>query len=79
MGKGDKRSKKGKINIGSYGVSRPRPSAVNKKKEANASAAPKVKKEKAAPKAKAATAKTSKAETTKPAAAKKTTKKKTEE
>ena len=79
MGKGDKRSKKGKITIGSYGVSRPRPSAVNKKKAANATAAPKVKKEKAAPKAKPAAAKTSKAATTKTATAKKTTKKKSEE
>jgi 30S ribosomal protein S31 len=70
MGKGDKRSKKGKITISSYGVSRPR-----KTKKANiakpvvkaAKAEPKVKKEKAEPKA------------AKPAAAKKTSKKKTEE
>ena len=79
MGKGDKRSKKGKINIGSYGVNRPRPSAVNKKKAANVAAEPKVKKAKAAPKAKEASAKTTKTATAKPAAAKKTTKKKTEE
>ncbi len=69
MGKGDKRSKKGKITIGSYGVSRPRKA----KKASQAAIKPakaeaKVKKEKAEPKA------------AKPAAAKKTsTKKKTEE
>lgn len=69
MGKGDKRSKKGKINIGSYGVSRPKPSAIAKKKAATAvKAEPKVKK-----------VKTTAAKTTKPAAAKKTSKKKTEE
>ncbi len=68
MGKGDKRSKKGKITIGSYGVSRPRTvkntSAVVSTKPAKTEA----KAKKAEPKA------------TKPAAAKKTTaKKKTEE
>ncbi|MBL7838401.1 MAG: 30S ribosomal protein THX [Bacteroidetes bacterium] len=47
MGKGDKRSKKGKIAIGSYGVSRPRPSLATKA----AATEPKAKKEKAAPKA----------------------------
>lgn len=67
MGKGDQRSKKGKINSGSYGVSRPRPSVALKAKVDAAKAAPKVKKAKAP------------AKTTKPAAAKKTTKKKTEE
>ncbi len=66
MGKGDKKSKKGKIAIGSYGVRRPRPSVVAKAKAASTEAKPK--------KAKAATAKASK-----PAAAKKTTKKKAEE
>lgn len=35
MGKGDKRSKKGKITIGSYGVSRPRPSLAAKKQTSN--------------------------------------------
>jgi ribosomal small subunit protein bTHX len=64
MGKGDKRSKKGKIAIGSYGVRRPRPSHLAK---AIAASEPKAKKEKAAPKAAA-----------KPAA-KKPAKKKTEE
>ncbi len=67
MGKGDQRSKKGKINSASYGVSRPRPSVALKKKVDAAKAEPKVKKVKAAPKA------------VKPAAAKKTVKKKTEE
>ena len=43
MGKGDKRSKRGKINIGSYGRTRPRKKAA---KKANAAA----KKAKAAPK-----------------------------
>ena len=42
MGKGDKKSKRGKIHIGSYGVKRPRKKAVKK-------AAPKGEK-KAAPK-----------------------------
>jgi len=49
MGKGDKKSRKGKISMGSYGVTRPR----NKKKAvATAPAAKKVKPvvEKAAPK-----------------------------
>lgn len=64
MGKGDKRSKKGKIVIGSYGVRRPRPSLVAK--AVAKTEAPKAKKEKTAAKA------------SKPAA-KKTTKKKTEE
>jgi 30S ribosomal protein S31 len=64
MGKGDKRSKKGKITIGSYGVSRPR--KANTTSVAPAKAEPKVKKEKAEPKA------------AKPAA-KKAPKKKTEE
>ena len=62
MGKGDKRSKKGKINIASYGVTRPRPAVALKKKVDAAKAEPKVKKVKEA----------------KPAAAKKTVKKKTE-
>lgn len=66
MGKGDKRSKKGKINIASYGVTRPRPSALLKKKVEAAKAEPKEKKVKATKEAK-------------PAAAKKTSKKKTEE
>lgn len=42
MGKGDKKSKRGKIHIGSFGVKRPRKKAVTK-------AAPKAEK-KAAPK-----------------------------
>jgi len=45
MGKGDKRSKRGKIHIGSTGVSRPKKKAAPKKSSAK-SAAPK----KAAPK-----------------------------
>jgi ribosomal small subunit protein bTHX len=65
MGKGDKRSKKGKIIISSYGVSRPRPALVAKRKLEHAAAAPKASK-----------AKASKA--SKPAAAKKTAKKKSE-
>ena len=36
MGKGDKKSKKGKIAIGSYGVSRPRPNLRAKAKAASA-------------------------------------------
>lgn len=63
MGKGDKRSKKGKIAIGSYGVRRPRPSA---KAAVAAPVASEKKKAKPAPKAE------------KPAA-KKVTKKKAEE
>lgn len=63
MGKGDKRSKKGKIAIGSYGVRRPRPSLQAK---AIGAEAPKAKKEKSAAKA------------SKPAAAKKPAKKKDE-
>jgi ribosomal small subunit protein bTHX len=66
MGKGDKRSKKGKINIASYGVTRPRPAVALKKKVDAAKAEPKVKKVKAV-------------KEVKPAAAKKTVKKKTEE
>ena len=66
MGKGDKRSKKGKINIASYGVTRPRPAVALKKKVDAAKAEPKVKKVKVA-------------KVAKPAAAKKTVKKKTEE
>lgn len=30
MGKGDKKTKKGKVAMGSFGVSRPRPSSKNK-------------------------------------------------
>jgi ribosomal small subunit protein bTHX len=67
MGRGDKKSKKGKIRSGSYGVSRPRPSLLAKAKAASATNEAKPKKEKAAPKE------------AKPAAVKKTTKKKTEE
>lgn len=33
MGKGDKRSKKGKINAGSYGNVRPKPERIRKQKE----------------------------------------------
>ncbi|NQW43174.1 MAG: 30S ribosomal protein THX [Bacteroidetes bacterium] len=36
MGRGDQRSKKGKMIAGSYGVNRPRPSAVAKAKAAKA-------------------------------------------
>ncbi len=36
MARGDKRSKRGKIQVGSYGKSRPRP---NKKRKAKAAAA----------------------------------------
>ncbi len=72
MGRGDKKSKKGKIRSGSYGVSRPRPSLLAKAKAASATNEAKPKKEKAAPKA-------AKPAAAKPAAAKKTTKKKTEE
>jgi|APGre2960657444_1045066.scaffolds.fasta_scaffold62876_2 ribosomal small subunit protein bTHX len=68
MGKGDKRSKKGKINIASYGVTRPRPAVALKKKVDAAKAEPKVKKVKAVKAVKEA----------KPATAKKTVKKKTE-
>jgi len=47
MGKGDKKSKRGKIHIGSYGVKRPRKKAVKK-------AAPAKGEKKAAPKKAAA-------------------------
>lgn len=70
MGKGDQRSKKGKINSASYGVSRPRPSVALKKKVDAAKAEPKVKKVKTA---------TTKVAKPAAAAAKKVTKKKTEE
>lgn len=46
MGKGDKKTKRGKISMGSYGVRRPR-----KKQKAITNAAPKVKKAAAKPKA----------------------------
>lgn len=46
MGKGDKKSKRGKITIGTYGVRRPR-----KKKKAVTKVAPKAKKAAAKPKA----------------------------
>ncbi len=69
MGRGDQRSKKGKMIAGSYGVTRPRPSAVAKAKAANALLEVKEK-----------PAKAKKVTATKPAAekpaAKKTTKKK---
>jgi len=67
MGKGDKRSKKGKITISSYGVSRPRKSNKVVAAVSAVKAEPKVKKEKTDTKA------------AKPAAVKKTVKKKTEE
>jgi ribosomal small subunit protein bTHX len=38
MGRGDRRTKKGKITTGSYGVSRPRASAIKKAKAAAAKA-----------------------------------------
>ena len=66
--KRSKRSKKGKINIASYGVTRPRPAVALKKKVDAAKAEPKVKKVKAVKAVKEA----------KPATAKKTVKKKTE-
>ncbi len=54
MGRGDQRTKKGKITAGTYGVRRPRPvaKATPSKAEAKA-AAPKTVKVKAEPKAKA--------------------------
>jgi 30S ribosomal protein S31 len=48
MGKGDKKSRKGKISMGSYGVSRPRKKAVKKAAKKTATA------KKAAPAKKAA-------------------------
>ncbi len=62
MGKGDKKSKKGKISMGSFGVSRPKskavvnapkakPAAKAVKETAPAAEAPKAKKEVAAKKA----------------------------
>ena len=65
MGRGDQRSKKGKMIAGSYGVTRPRPSAVAKAKAANALL-----------EVVAKPAKAKKEVTEKPATAKKTTKKK---
>lgn len=59
MGKGDKRSKKGKIAIGSYGVRRPRPSAQS----ATASQTPVAKKAKTEKAAKPAAKKVSKKKT----------------
>jgi ribosomal small subunit protein bTHX len=59
MGKGDKKSRKGKITIGSHGVLRPRKKVKAKTAIANNLAAPvkkKVATEKAAPVKKAATA-----------------------
>ena len=70
MGKGDKRSKKGKINIGSYGVSRPKTVAKATPPKATVKAA------KAEPKAKKVETKVAKPAA---AAAKKPAKKKTEE
>ena len=37
MGRGDKRSKKGKIQVGSYGKTRPKPAKKRKLKAATAS------------------------------------------
>jgi ribosomal small subunit protein bTHX len=37
MGRGDQRSKKGKIHVGSYGKSRPRPAKIRKAKASSAS------------------------------------------
>jgi len=65
MGRGDQRSKKGKMIAGSYGVTRPRPSAVAKDKAANALL-----------EVVAKPAKVKKEVTEKPVTAKKTTKKK---
>lgn len=67
MGKGDKKTKKGKINSGSYGVSR-------KKKKKNAFVVKPKAKKKAAPKKEAPEKKTT---ASKKPAAKKTTAKKT--
>lgn len=64
MGKGDKKTKRGKITMGSYGVRRPR-----KKQKAITKAAPKVKKTAEKPKA---------AAKPKPAAKKKAAPKKTD-
>ena len=44
MGRGDKKSKKGKIAMGSYGVSRPRKKKVTAKKAANKADKPAAKK-----------------------------------
>ena len=63
MGKGDKRTKKGKINIGSYGVTRPRKTATAAVVEAP--------KKKAAPKKAAAKKPAAKKTTAKKAAPKK--------
>jgi ribosomal small subunit protein bTHX len=41
MGKGDKRSKRGKVHIGTYGVTRKRKQAKRARKEAAKKAAPK--------------------------------------
>ncbi len=41
MGRGDQRSKKGKITVGSYGNTRPKPSKLRKIKAAAAAEAPK--------------------------------------
>ncbi|HET8859278.1 30S ribosomal protein THX [Marivirga sp.] len=61
MGKGDKKSKKGKIFKGSFGNSRPRPNADNEKLAASSSKPKEEKKadaaKKAAPEKKTSTAK----------------------
>lgn len=54
MGKGDKRTKRGKIHIGSTGVSRPKKSAAAKKAAKKASAPKKAAAKKAAAPKKAA-------------------------
>jgi 30S ribosomal protein S31 len=54
MGKGDKRTKRGKIHIGSTGVTRPKKKATVKKSAADKKEAPKKAAKKAAPKKAAA-------------------------
>jgi len=54
MGKGDKRTKRGKIHIGSTGVKRPKKKAVVKKSVKKAAAPKKAAAKKAAPKKAAA-------------------------
>ncbi len=56
MGKGDKKTKRGKIHIGSTGVARPKKKAAAKKTAANKAKTEKVEPKKSAPK-KAATKK----------------------
>ncbi|MDX2174090.1 MAG: 30S ribosomal protein THX [Bacteroidota bacterium] len=50
MGKGDKKTKRGKIHIGSTGVTRPKKKAAAKKSAANKAKTEKAEPKKAAPK-----------------------------